>query len=697
MFLTTARNALAYPYMICYFLMHVLFTSIISGAHATETASLSDWFQHEYAQIRLLTLPNQKESLDIRGGLHVQLQDGWKIYWRSPGEAGTPPVLDWQGSQNLKSTQFYWPVPERFTLFDITTYGYGTEVIFPITWTKQQANSPLSLSASLSMLACKEICVPLSFALSFNPETSSRHASSEEMRVYSYFSGRIPISTPHAQSRIYLDSFHWSQTSHQKEKTTHYPVTLQLSAAYNLSVADILIEGLSEWTHTVPSIQIESNDLTKARISFDFIPLYHDSKRPISSPLTVTVLNRDNHSVHAVETSYLLSETGTSLISLDGETLPAPPFTNIDTSRAWATSALFSILGIAFLGGLILNLMPCVLPVLSLKVLHLMSHANAHKHQIRMSFLMTSAGILFSFWCLAALLIILKALGAGIGWGIQFQYPPFLIFLIIVLTLFALNLFGAFNVLLPTSIMDRIVRILPAETETHSHRTSFLNGAFATLLATPCSAPFLGTAVSFALAHGSLEIITIFTFLGLGLAFPYLLIAALPQTAHLLPKPGKWMAAIKHVMAILLSATALWLTAILFFPGFLSEISETDSEHPVNLTWHAFEPEKISNLTQSGKIVLIDVTADWCLTCKVNEKLVFSDPDVSSRLKQEDIWLMRADWTRADPAITAFLTKHGRYGIPFNILYASHNKSVILPELLQKAELLTQLRHLTDQ
>lgn len=680
-----------------------------SPSYATEITHLggaSEWISKEFAQVRLIALPpkantspqtsGQTSGQDISkttfGAVEVKLSEGWKIYWRSPGEAGIPPELNWQGSQNLKQADFHYPVPERFSLFGITTYGYAKHVMFPISWVKKTIDAPLALRLSLSMLACKDICIPLSFLLDFNPDQPPTFLNDQDKQFYSHFSTRLPVIAISDQSQkgdatLSLTGFDWSQTpikpkQAQGEDHQAYPVTLSFKSDYPLTSPDILIEGLTEWTHSIPEVSL-SGDGHQADISFEMIPLYQNSVRPIGQKVTLTLIDRQAQAVFAIEHAFILKQSGTRLQAIDGTEISAP------ASAAQQSSLFFfvTMLGIAFIGGLILNLMPCVLPVLSLKILHFMSHAGAAQQQIRRSFLMSCAGILFSFWCLAAGAITLKLLGAEIGWGMQFQYPPFLIFLIIVLLVFAFNLFGLFQIILPSHFLTVLDRAMPSATS-DSHRAAFLNGAFATLLATPCSAPFVGTAISFALSHGSGQIFLIFTCLGAGLAFPYLLIALFPNTARFLPKPGQWMTKVKYAMGGLLCLTAIWLGGVLLAPGFLSQSNSQSNL----LTWQTFAPDRIPELTAEGRTILVDITADWCLTCKINDKLVFDKAEIAQQIIKSDIYLMRGDWTRPDPVITHFLTRYGRYGIPFNILYKPDGSHVILPELLQPSDLLPHLR-----
>jgi suppressor for copper-sensitivity B len=345
-------------------------------------------------------------------------------------------------------------------------------------------------------------------------------------------------------------------------------------------------------------------------------------------------------------------------------------------------ATLWLMIGFALIGGLILNLMPCVLPVIALKALSFAQHGGGTTSGVRLSFLCTSAGILFSFLAMACALIGLREAGMSIGWGIQFQNPVFLIVLFLLVLMFAANMWGLFEITLPRFLADRL-----SWTQGHgSLLKDFFSGAFATLLATPCSAPFLGAAVSFALAGGPFEILAIFTALGVGLALPFLVIAAFPRAATLLPKPGAWMITMKKILSILLLLTAVWIGYVISML-FMTRMMNTEAR------WQDFNEPAIAQQVADGKTVFLDVTAAWCLTCQANARFVLGTKDMQAELAKPDIVLMKADWTSPSEIIAEYLRRHGRYGIPFNIIYGPSAKDgVILPELLTKEAVLEGLK-----
>lgn len=399
------------------------------------------------------------------------------------------------------------------------------------------------------------------------------------------------------------------------------------------------------------------------------------------------------------------------------------------TASSWAESektSLWSVIGPALLGGLILNLMPSVLAVFSIRLLGAAGNGGRDDAPVRLGFMANAAGILASFLVLALVLIGLKAAGATVGWGVQFQSTWFLISMMILVVLYACNLWGFFEVHFST-------------------RTgNFLTGAFAALLAMPFPAPFLGSAVGLALARGPVEILVIFLAIAMGLAAPYLAVAAFPGLIAKLPAPGRWMGILKGVFGLALVGTAIWLQSVL--PGaagseaaalvggimiaivtvlylltwagpnpkltvsavsvlvgmaFLSPLITVDAPPraaplrdaaALDGIWRPFDEEAIPTLLAQGKTVFVDVTAQWCVTCKANKRLVLSDPSVLRRLKEGNVIAMGADWTLPDARISDYLARFGRDKIPFNAAYGpGAPKGIILPEILTKGRVLDTL------
>ena len=395
------------------------------------------------------------------------------------------------------------------------------------------------------------------------------------------------------------------------------------------------------------------------------------------------------------------------------------------------------VLVLGLLGGLVLNAMPCVLPVLSIKVFSLVKASALSRRDVVLAGLATSLGILASFWALAAAALLARRAGAAVGWGVQFQQPGFVAFLAVVVVLFALNMWGVFEIHLPQGL----ARIAGGGRQ-EGLAGHFVTGLFATLMATPCSAPFLGTAVGFALGQEAPVVLAVFTAVGIGMALPYLLLAAWPRVARLLPRPGNWMVRLREVMGFLLAAAAIWLFYVLASqvsaaalagvqvallglalavwlrrapaPSWLrraatagallaavATVAVAASAPPARsvagakaglIAWVPWDGAEAARLAAAGTPVFVDVTAEWCFTCKVNEQLVLETPPVAAAFREAGVVAMRADWTNRDAAIGELLASHGRYGIPFYLLHRPGAEPHVFPELLTQAAVVDAVR-----
>jgi suppressor for copper-sensitivity B len=571
--------------------------------------------------------------------LHIVLQPGWKTYWRSPGDAGYPPQIDVTGSSNVAKAELKWPVPHRFQLFGLQTFGYGDEVAFPLMVTPANAGAPIALKAKVRYLVCEQICVPQEASLALDLPAGAASPSGFAPLVNKFAS-----LVPRGGERL-----GWSVPQVAIDRQSRLVIDVK-STGEALSAPDVIVEGAPDFYFGPPKVDL-SSDHRAARL---VVPTERLNSGPdlAASQLVLTVFD---------------GERGMEMMAQPAALLAGAPV------AAW--SGILPILAAALLGGLILNIMPCVLPVLLLKltgVLDLSGRARAH---LRAMFLSTAAGIVASFLVLAGSLAAVKSAGAAVGWGIQFQQPAFLALMAVVCLMFAANIWGLFQIPVPAFI-GRVALAGDARLG-GDHARSFFTGVLATALATPCSAPFVGTAVGFALARGPGEILAIFLALGLGLALPYLVVAAAPGVVALLPRPGAWMRWLKGAMAVTLVATAIWLMSIIGVQTGLLDTRAAD-EH-----WVPFDESAIAGEVAGGKVVFVDVTADWCLTCEANKKLVIDRDPVAARLAQDDVLAMKADWTAPDPTIADFLGRNGRYGIPFNIVYGPGAPSgIVLPELL---------------
>ncbi|OIR00826.1 thiol:disulfide interchange protein DsbD precursor [mine drainage metagenome] len=652
--------------------------------------SAAAWTSNDQGSVGLLsaaTATGGRQTVQL--GLDFRLKPGWKIYWRSPGDAGFPPSVAWTGSDNLAGAALSWPGPHRFSISGLETMGYKGEVVLPLAVRLKDPARPLVLKAAVEYLVCAVVCIPQHASLALTLPAGPAQPG-PEAHLISRFLARVP--GPPATRGMRLDAV---------EATPEGGLRVVVEADPPLLHPDLFLERADQMQFTPPVIRLEDGG---RRMVATTAPVSKTGSGGLSAqPLTLTIVDGDR-GAEAVAT-----------------VAPARPGAD--------ARALLAMLGVALLGGLLLNLMPCVLPVLSIKVLGVISHGGAERRAIRASFLASAAGIVASFLLLALAAAALKLAGRAVGWGVQFQQPLFLIALVAVVTLFAANLLSLFEIPLP-AWAARLG-------ERHGHGGGpvghFVTGMFATLLATPCSAPFLGTAVGFALGRGVADILAIFLALGLGMALPYLLVAAWPRLAQSLPRPGRWMLILRRLLGVALLLTGLWMLSVLEVEtgaraalavgllmlallallaatrrlaaprrlplaalpvlaalavpatGLTTAAPARDAAAAARHLWHPFDRAAIARQVAAGRLVFVDVTAEWCITCQVNKATVVYRGRVAQRLDQGDIMAMQADWTRPDAGIAAYLAGFGRYAIPFDAVYGPGAPAgIALPELLSE-------------
>jgi suppressor for copper-sensitivity B len=653
-------------------------------------AAATPWIGDAHAAARLITATTATGSgATVDAGLEIRLAPGWHAYWRSPGDAGIPPSIDFAGSQNLAHADIRWPAPTRYSLQDLETAGYENRVVLPIALTLGRAGRALGLHAAVDYAACADICVPYSakfdLALPAGPATPAPEAP-----LIATALARVPKSL--AAEGLQLLS---ATVGGGREPQ----LTIRLFAEdAPFRSPDLFVEGLADGSPGRPVVELsEAGRLAR---------------------LTV-----------ALRGTKAAAVAGRNLILTVVDGPRAAQFAAAPRAAPAAGAArLLPILAIALLGGLILNVMPCVLPVVSLKLISVAGQAGVDRRRARVGFVMTALGVLASFGLLAAALIGLKAVGAATGWGMQFQWPWFVAGMAALTTLFAASLWGWLPIALPGAVYDAAGTFRPRQ----RHLEAFVTGLFATLLATPCSAPFVGTAIGFALAQGPRQIGVVFAAMGLGMAAPFLLAAAVPRLTALLPRPGRWLAVMRVVLGFALAGTAAWLLFVLAALSGLQVALGTGAALAVVLgllilksrpgmpalaarlasataavvvagsvlwpafagvemarpavaagRWQRFDPAAVPRLVAAGKVVFVDVSAAWCLTCKVNEAAVLDRAPVANRLFGSGVVAMRGDWTRPDPEVTGYLASFGRYGIPFDAVYGpGRPNGETLPELL---------------
>ncbi|PSJ44948.1 copper-binding protein [Zobellella endophytica] len=635
-------------------------------------AADTGWLQapeHPPVQVRLLQAgPFDTAANHYPALLQVRLADDWKTYWRSPGEGGIAPRLDWQASANIADIGWRWPLPERFTLLGVETQGYQHEVDFPLQLTPVDAASPLTLEAVLTLPSCTTICVLTDYPLQLTLDPTYRPGEAL-YHQYQQALSRVPRPAGLVQAEPLI----WDKERQQLAVSLHHPRGWQRPAVF--------VDELDNAIFSQPRLRIEGE-----RLEARFRVSSWDPALDLASQVVVVTATDEGL---AEELSGSIA-AGRLAPATDGLPLPL-------------------VLLYALLGGLILNIMPCVLPVLGLKLNGLLLGSRS-RDQVRRPLLLSAAGIMLSFWGLAGFMLALTWSGARLGWGIQFQQPGFIGFMLLVTALFSLNLFGLFEIRLPSRLSTWL-----ATRPSRGSGGHLLQGMFATLLATPCSAPFLGTAVAAALASSPPVLLAIFTGLGLGMALPWLLLALFPGFVRWLPKPGPWMLRLKWLFGLMLLATSLWLLTLLqptlgntasgalaallvllppwsllrhhgargllfglagllllgALAGGTALLTQSRWVSPVRdeLAWQPLDPARIEREVAAGRRVFVDITADWCITCQANKIGVLLREPVYGVLQQEDLVLMRGDWTRPDPMITDYLRAHGRAGIPFNQVF----------------------------
>ena len=636
-------------------------------------------FKEDMVEVKFISSLSHIENHDnFYIGLKFKLEEGWKIYWRQPGDAGLPPKVDFSNSENIKDYKIYWPFPEKeYEAVDILTNIYKNEVILPIKIYISDLNTSLKIIGNIYFQVCKEICIPFETTLKLKIEPGTAFYTEDHFDIIKAIS-----NVPKSYNNVGINLVELIKQTDKK-----FILKINSSIDFPDGKLDLFLEDDNKF-YKIYKLEEIINNNNEIQASFEF-------KNNID--------NLENLDLTIVKGSLSFFVKDINVITKD--------YNN-----------LLLIIGIALLGGVILNFMPCVLPVLTLKVSRVVSSYNISVREVRLNFLYTSLGVIFSFLILALILYILKSFGAEVGWGIQFQQPIFICVLISILIIFSANLLNFIKFNLSSNFNNFINKFI----DNREYGKSFFEGAFATLLSTPCSAPFLGTAVGFALASNSLIIFLIFLFLGIGMSLPYLIICLFPKLIKLLPKPGSWINYLRYILSAGLFLTGIWLLSILLtLIGWKSSLlfilflvlvlflfnykikfksiilasyiiisfifinyifSKNIDDVNIKNTydkWEVFNEEHLIDLVNNNKTVFVDITADWCVTCKVNKILVLNNKNFFSLVKQYNIVLMRGDWTKQNKNIANFMHKLNRYGIPFNAIYNKNNiQGVLFSELL---------------
>ncbi|MFQ3596898.1 MAG: protein-disulfide reductase DsbD domain-containing protein [Chloroherpetonaceae bacterium] len=654
--------------------------------------------------------------------LRFQIAPDWHLYWKNPGDAGLAPKAQWTLPEGFTISELQFPTPHKIATETAVDYGYDNELLLLATVSPpKNPTRNFTIKADLTWLVCRESCIPGDATVELNTATLSETARAEATSLIERARKKMP--EPLSAIKVQLES---AIATAQGGKTV---LTLRFTGDDANKISDFFPEEISGFVVNYSEINVANGT-----VQFALTPTHKDAK--LNEIKGLVMLGEKGYEFSSAVKS---AETSGGLLGQDFKT------------GGGESLSIWLALLFAFIGGLILNVMPCVLPVISLKVMGFVEQAGSGASKSIQHGLMFTLGVLLSFWLLALVAVLLQQAGAQIGWGFQFQSPMFVLAMSVVMFVFGLNLVGVFEFSAP-SVSGEIGQTLSRRDAVGS----LMNGVLATTLATPCTAPFLGSALGFAFSQPPSIIFAIFTVVGLGLATPYLILAAKPEWLKFIPKPGDWMIRFKQVMGFLLFATVVWLLSVmgaqlgaegvvatvalllgvgvacwtigafidfsssaqrkalvwtlavatalgsyyLSFERYLnwrsvdvSSLASTKRESTI--AWKAFSLALVEESVSSGKPVFIDFTADWCFTCKVTEQTVLETDAVREKITALGVVPVKADWTNRNDEITQLLKKFGRSGVPLYVVFPAGklNEPIVLPEVITKEMLIGALEN----
>lgn len=670
-------------------------------------------------------------------GIHFQLAPGWHIYWKNPGEVGMGTMVSWELPEGFKVGPLEWPVPKNLEQEGMQYYGYGGDVLLMAPIEVPEAVSEgdvINLKAYVRWLGCKSSCVPgfkeVVLALPVSLQESQKDLFwSEEFEKQRAF---LPQNLEEWQVEPYFNQAKQAMSIQVRPKGEGIVVGRPYKEVYFYCEDEGVIDPTKK-----QGLTVKDESLLLA------LPLAEDSNNVLleSGEYLRGVLYNPEGWKSDGSVKGLVVEAPVKFSAKEGEAILS---SSVEGEKALSLHLSLAIL-FAFVGGLILNLMPCVFPVLSIKILSFVKKGGDTSRVVKLHGLVFGLGVVISFWVLAGILVILRLGGAQIGWGFQLQSPYFTAFLCLLLVTLALNFLGVFEMGLRLSALGGRVN-----TKEAGYGSSFFAGVLATVLATPCTAPFMGAALGYALTQTIVDAFFIFTALGVGMALPYVALSFSPPLLKLLPKPGEWMNCFKQLMAFPLFATVIWLLWVfgsqvglgalikflfsllllsavcwvygkfytlnaavgvkrsvliviiillsgVFYLAYDSASSRSNwLIETTNKDWKPFSPSKLEELRAEGQAVFIDFTAAWCLTCQANKKNVLRTKKVMDAFKEKGVTLLYGDWTLKDPVITAALESYKRSGVPTYVFYPpiKDAEPILLPELLTKKMLLDLINKL---
>ena len=665
----------------------------------------------------------------ITVGLNQRIIDHWHTYWSNPGDSGLATTIEWALPTGGAAGDIQWPIPHKFVLGPVTNYGYEREVtlLSPITVPKEaKPGSQFAVEAKVNWLVCQDTCIPQEAHLSLSlPVVANGQPVQPGSPLIEQARAQLPVASP------------WKieAQAHARGVALRIP-DAALGAA---KVKDVWFYPLN-WGHVAHNAeqprQADAQGITLQLQAGETPP------QPGQALAGVLVVTQSNGQGDEVRRGYDVSVTvppgGAPAAAGTPSTADATATTAaVDPTANEAPIGLGLALLLALLGGLVLNLMPCVFPVLSIKALAMLNHSDQTPRQARLHGLSYTLGVLASFGLLAGLLVAVKAGGAQVGWGFQFQSPLFVLAVAYLMFAVGLSLSGVFT------IGASVTGVGSSLADRSGYAGSFFTGVLATVVATPCTAPFMGGAIGFALTQPTPALLAVFLSLGLGLALPYLLLSSWPALQRWLPRPGLWMERVKQALAFPMYGAAAWLVWVLALQAGIDSVAAAlggmvliafaawvydSSRHgralarhgglslaavalliaiggtglvvrsaestagPATLSaastpdrgWEPYSTERFDALRAKGDPVFLNFTAAWCITCLVNERVALSRPPVAEAFKAQGITYLKGDWTRQDPQISLVLDKFGRSGVPLYVYYPQglQSKPVVLPQIL---------------
>jgi thiol:disulfide interchange protein DsbD len=652
-------------------------------------------------------------------GLRLSHQPHWHTYWRNPGDSGLPTELNWTLPPNLQVGPLNWPVPQRLSVGKLINHGYeGTVLLTAPLTVKTIPTHDVTLQLQASWLVCRQECIPQEgqFSLTVPAQGTAAHAAEFELTRLAQPRTLDGQAVTHIHDNALSLRLDQLPAEWVGRELWAVPEQSEITQAYSPTNAEMKGRWQGNtWHITLPLSEVRST--APAALSWLISPL--QSKTP-EGVLVNTTVQGTWPALRGPAVSPALQA------ALDANLTAAQDVTPM--------SYLLALLG-ALLGGLILNLMPCVFPVLAIKVLGFAQHAQDRRAH-RLSGLAYTAGVVVSFLSLGLMLLLLRAAGDNLGWGFQLQNPWVVSGLAALFTLLALNLAGLFEFgnLLPSGLASFQAK--------HPVVDAFFSGVLAVLVASPCTAPFMGASLGLAVTLPDAQALLIFAAMGLGLALPYLLASWVPAFARALPRPGAWMALLRQTLAFPMLLTVVWLVWVLGQQAgmnaaavllvalvllsavlwawraggrvqtllapvlvavlslwlwqtghFLSQApAQTEAVSNTSASeWQSWSPERVAQARTEGRTVFVDFTAAWCVTCQLNKQTTLANPEVLAAFQARNVLLLRADWTRRDARITQALAELGRSGVPVYAVYQGPKPPKVLSELISVREVITAL------